>query len=63
MRTVIDRRAQMIVDKSTFDEIQGAVAVDLDTGVVEIVKRAYGGDVHSSQHFPAGLKIMSRYPR
>lgn len=60
---VIDRKTQMIVDKSTFDEIRGAIAVDLDAGVVEIVKRAYGGDVHSSQYFPAGLKIMSRYPR
>lgn len=63
MMLTIDRTRQMIVDKSTFDEIRGGFALDVDAGVVEIAERTHGGEVHSSRHFPAGIKVIARYPR
>jgi hypothetical protein len=63
MMVVIDRRRQMIVDRSSLNEIVGAVAVDLDAGTVEIVELTYRGEVHTSHHFPGGLRVIRRYPR
>lgn len=62
MMTVIDQRRQMIVDKATFNEA-GAYAIDLDAATVEVVERTAAGEFHTSRHFPAGLKVIARYPR
>jgi hypothetical protein len=63
MMTVIDRARQIVVDKSDFHEVVGAVAVDLDAGVVEVAARTATGEVHSSRYYPGGLRVIQRYPR
>lgn len=63
MMVVIDRARQIVVDKATFDEVRGAFAFDLDAATVEIVEKTSAGEVHTTRHCPAGLRVIARYPR
>jgi hypothetical protein len=61
MMIVIDRRRSQIVDLTSYEEIQGAIAVDLDAKEVTIRTLDYKGERHAVQHFPEGIKILNRH--
>ena len=64
---VIDPNREMVVNQATFEEVLGAVEVDLYNNIVKIKKRGYPKNTtednyyFEQRHFPAGLKLMRRY--
>jgi hypothetical protein len=50
-----------VVDLSTYQEIAGALGVDLDARLVLIKRKRYGGgDEEIVVHYPSGVRIVRR---
>ncbi len=59
MQQVDERHA--VVDLCDCREIQGAVAVDLDSGHVTVREVTFAGETQRTIHCPAGLRVVRRH--
>lgn len=60
MMIVIDRQRQQIVDLSSYAPIRDAIAVDVEARQVTICQRDFQGEHHSTEFYPAGVKLLRR---
>lgn len=53
-------KAYMVIDKSSYEEIKGATAVDFDANQVRVTEATYSGERQATRDFPAGIQLVRR---
>lgn len=60
MMLPINPQRQMVVDRSSYGEVKGAEAVDLETNQVAVREITYSGEARRTLYFAAGVTIVRR---